>query len=362
VDAHTINVEVVSATGTYKAEIPEEMKVSEIVAELSLYFYGSGAGDNHYGLLLDNSDQKLSEDMTLIEAGVKGGDKLLLSLGDLVSEVKAEEGNDQTKRKGSNQNSINVDVIFGNGLAESLELDLDTEVGSLVVYLREMFELPEHSYVLDSKELGRQLNPTTTLRRAEIREGFHLYLRRSVVAGGAPPGIRALRTSEGKSSLEYPATLPNEVQRFLRHLEEWALANKRDARIDTLKFWSFKLPAIIGAGIAGITGNIHTSPAVLSVIGLLSAVFIALDGIVRPGRLHKVHTRAFHDIRSLQRSILHQCEIAQLEGKAKSRNIAKILGTGEKSRISIVRYLRDVESDVYAPTQTMHRVSDRRLN
>src|SRR5205085_11471414 len=71
---------------------------------------------------------------------------------------------------------------------------------------------------------------------------------------------------------------PNDLRDQLLELEEWAIANKKDASRDTLAFWSLKLPAILVAASAGVWAHFELT-TVGVVAGAVASLCVIVDGI-----------------------------------------------------------------------------------
>jgi hypothetical protein len=132
---------------------------------------------------------------------------------------------------------------------------------------------------------------------------------------------------------------------YLRNLEAWAEANKKDARRDSIKFWSLKGPAILVVSSSGLLATMHLPVAIPLIFGLIGGLCVALDGVLRPGTLHKVHVRAVHDLLVLADNIQTQWNIADLSGKELRQAAAQILEDAEKKKQGIAVYLKIAESD-----------------
>lgn len=357
-------VDLVSPTGiVYKnTKIPESMTIREIIGDMIEQIGEAGQlgklDSSAFGLRLDKSTEDLPADKTLFDAGIKPGERLFLfSYRPLESIPLERSGVPPAWRPAVKVNDLEVVLSVNREKNDRITLDADLEIGEIITYLREKYELPIREYVLHSLYCGRSISPTETLRSAGIPQRDHLSLFAEEVAGGAPPAMRNLNALTEKPPGR-GTNLPREIEHFLDTLEEWAIINQSSAKWDSIKFWSLKVPAIIGASCTGVIASLHLSPTIPAILGTMSAVFVALDGLVRPGVLHSVHTRAFHDIRSLEMSVVHQCSIRRLEGEDGPRMAAKILGDAEKKRLIIASYLRDVEADAYSPSK--HSITRRR--
>jgi hypothetical protein len=143
-----------------------------------------------------------------------------------------------------------------------------------------------------------------------------------------------------------PDPMPLEMRKYLQQLEVWALANKKDAQRDTLKFWSLKAPAIMAASLSGVLGTLHLPAAIPILIGVIGSICVAFDGIVHPGKMHAFHIRALCDLRTLENSIQNQWDIDRLRHINSGESAAKILEDAEKKRLEISEYLKDAEGSI----------------
>ncbi len=134
--------------------------------------------------------------------------------------------------------------------------------------------------------------------------------------------------------------MPPQMQQYVRQLESWALANEKDAKRDTQKFWSFKAPAIVAASISGVLGSLGLHPAIPILIGAVGGICVALDGVLHPGKMRGFHVRALHDLRILEHSIENQWNIASLRHVNSDELAAEILERAEKKSQEIDEYLK----------------------
>jgi hypothetical protein len=139
--------------------------------------------------------------------------------------------------------------------------------------------------------------------------------------------------------------MPPQMVDYIEGLRAWADANQKDARRDSIKFWSLKGPAILVAGSSGLLSTLHLPVTVAIIFGLIGSMCVALDGVIRPGFLHKTHIRAVHDLLLLADNIRSQWNISYLSGRHSGQDAAQILDHAEKKKQEIARYLKAEESD-----------------
>lgn len=164
--------------------------------------------------------------------------------------------------------------------------------------------------------------------------------------GPSPAPGAALPTASTllPSPVTQSSKMPPAMEEYLQQLENWALANEKDSRKDSFKFWSFKIPGIVAATGSGLFAAIHLPSLASLLIGLIGGLCVALDGILRPGKLRSVHIRALHDLRNLENVVRNQWLMATLEGRNSNSLAAKILGDAENKRLKIGAYLEAVEA------------------
>jgi hypothetical protein len=133
-----------------------------------------------------------------------------------------------------------------------------------------------------------------------------------------------------------------DLQDHLNELEDWAQANKRDARRDSIAFWSLKAPAIMASASSGLLAQFSLTTLSLAA-GAVASVCVLIDGIHPRGMLRNTHMRAYHDIR-----ILHNKMVAEWRSRsvtAKDDNIARrIIRDSEAEYERISAYIRDAET------------------
>jgi len=136
--------------------------------------------------------------------------------------------------------------------------------------------------------------------------------------------------------------MPSDLRDQLLELEEWATLNRRDARNDTIAFWTLKVPAILASASAGVLA--HFDLTTVSVFaGAVAGVCVIIDGVHPRGMLRNAHLRAHHDIRILISNMMS--EWRSRNTNANIRNVAsKIIRDAEKERQRIASFVRDAET------------------
>lgn len=126
----------------------------------------------------------------------------------------------------------------------------------------------------------------------------------------------------------------------LAELEQWAEANRKEARNDAMAFWALKIPAIVASASAGIWA--HFNLITVSVIaGAIASLCVIIDGIHPRGMLRNTHLRAFHDLRILISRMTSQ--LRSSSGQPEN-TVRKIIRESEPERVRIATYIRDAET------------------
>ena len=159
---------------------------------------------------------------------------------------------------------------------------------------------------------------------------------RDLVFEAPPPLSAEVRDPAARSEL------PPDLRNQLLELEEWAAANKKDARTDAVAFWSLKVPAILAAASAGVWAHFELT-AVSVITGAVASLCVIIDGIHPRGMLRNTHLRAYHDLRILTTRMI--TEWRSRNGTARAENVArKIIRDAEEERQRIAAYIRDAET------------------
>lgn len=106
-------------------------------------------------------------------------------------------------------------------------------------------------------------------------------------------------TSDPDQSL---VPMPEILSRQVNDIETWAVSNNRDASRESLRFWALKVPAIVGAATAGVTGFLGWEIVCL-VIGGLASACVLIDSLNPAAKLRNAHLAAVHDLRQLEQDM-----------------------------------------------------------
>jgi hypothetical protein len=88
---------------------------------------------------------------------------------------------------------------------------------------------------------------------------------------------------------------------------------------------------------------LHLATFITALTSAVGAICVALDGVLKPGKLYGVHITAFHDIRNLENAAISEWSSGLLENKNPSTLAAEIIKRAERQRNAIVAYLKKEE-------------------
>jgi uncharacterized membrane protein YfbV (UPF0208 family) len=137
--------------------------------------------------------------------------------------------------------------------------------------------------------------------------------------------------------------LPPQLAAFLEELEVWALANRKDARAATWRYWALKAPAVLSSSTSGVSVLSH-QPAVAAVAAAIASVCVLADGVYPGGQLRNAFIKAFHEIRALENQVANDWRIATLRESPSGRAAADILERAQSSYNKIADALRAAET------------------
>jgi hypothetical protein len=160
------------------------------------------------------------------------------------------------------------------------------------------------------------------------------------------PELAALAGAALPAREEATDEMPRTLKHLFEELEIWAVANRRDSRLDARRFWMLKIPAIIVAASGGIFA--YFKPGILSVIaGAISSACVLLDGIYPGGQLRNTHYKAFLELRKLQFDMHNKWRIEAWKTttyKERMELAANIMQSAQDETTRIAAYLRDTET------------------
>lgn len=166
----------------------------------------------------------------------------------------------------------------------------------------------------------------------------------------APTRVALPRPSAVPPSTNLIDAMPAELQSHFEELEQWAIANRNDARHDTFAFWALKAPAILTAASAGVWA-LFALETVSVISGAIASVCVIIDGVLPRGMLRNIHLRAFHDIRILSSRMMSEWR-SRRPNANDDETARSIIRRGEKERQRIATYIRDAETALKAEQET----------
>jgi hypothetical protein len=138
--------------------------------------------------------------------------------------------------------------------------------------------------------------------------------------------------------------IPAQLEAFMKELEAWAVLNEQDARQDTIRFWSLKVPAVLSSASAGLLALIHWENLAAALAALASAC-ILIDAVNPGGQLRNAHLRAVHDLRDIQYRVINEWRVAALKTKHPNHAAAAaILESAVVARARVQADLRTAET------------------
>ncbi len=143
--------------------------------------------------------------------------------------------------------------------------------------------------------------------------------------------------------------IPPQLRAFIGELEEWAEANERDVRRDTVRFWTFKLPAVVSSASAGLLALAHLE-VVAAILAAVGSACVIIDAVNPGGQLRNAHLRAVYDLRELEHDATDKWRIGALKGTASSELAAEILEGARKVRDKVASDLKAAETSFAQPS------------
>lgn len=132
------------------------------------------------------------------------------------------------------------------------------------------------------------------------------------------------------------------LRAFVSELEQWATSNAQDARRDTIRFWSLKIPAVLSSASAGALALAHLNG--VAVLATAASACILIEAVNPGGQLRNAHLRAVHDLRELEHHVMNEWRIGALRGKSGNLLAAEILQSAQKARDKVAADLRVAET------------------
>lgn len=136
--------------------------------------------------------------------------------------------------------------------------------------------------------------------------------------------------------------MPSVLSERIRAFEEWAVKNEREARQDTISFWTLKIPAILVSASSGLIA-LAGSKMLAAVAGVFAGLCVLIDGLKPRGQLRNAHRLAFYDLRSFQNRLVTLWQAGILEGKEPNALTADLLRQAQAELERVSAYLVKAE-------------------
>jgi hypothetical protein len=149
-----------------------------------------------------------------------------------------------------------------------------------------------------------------------------------------------------------PTTLVDQIQ----NLETWAQDNKRDAKLDTFRFWMLKTPAILVSASSGIFAHFKLD-AVAVITGAIASLCVLIDALNPGGALRNVHLRAFHDLRRLEETMTSNWKVGDLRDENRDLLAATIIEAAKKEKDRIAADIRNAETSLGVTSRGKHHAA-----
>ena len=169
--------------------------------------------------------------------------------------------------------------------------------------------------------------------------------------GGGGGGGGTETTAPLISTLQSDAEI---IQGQIESLRAWAFANDKDARSDRRRYWLLKIPAIIFAASTSALETFGFHSAVI-LVGVVSAVCVAIDAAYPGGLLHNIHRQASNEIFLLADMVRLEWEkitvefrdVSNPEGVLERKaRVQRILSTVQEEKKRINDYLTAAEASL----------------
>ena len=161
----------------------------------------------------------------------------------------------------------------------------------------------------------------------------------------SPPSERPISTNRAES---YNSEVISIIETELDQLKTWAKNNELDARKDKRNFWALKIPAIVGGLSISALDYFGYGSAVI-VVGLITSICVAIDGVHPRGSLYNVHKKAANELYGLQDKLgsqLDQLRIKHhdLDNEQCRTDASLLLMNIQKEKDRINKYITSVEA------------------
>jgi hypothetical protein len=185
-----------------------------------------------------------------------------------------------------------------------------------------------------------------------IKDGFGSGGGGATPGSAAPPKVTPESAAAPLADVAGGETSPPiEFRDDMKVVENWANANKRDAKNDLVAYWTLKLPAILVSASSSVLA--HFSLDNIAVIaGAAAAACVLIDGLNPRGALRNVHRRAYNELSTLHGEMAAKWRVGALRGEDPKVLAARIIDESQPERRRISDYLTTAES----------ALSDRRID
>ncbi len=140
--------------------------------------------------------------------------------------------------------------------------------------------------------------------------------------------------------------MPQELAEQIDGINQWAKANRSEARWETFWFWALKIPVVVATAGYGLLAK-NIGPDGMAWAGAISAACVLIDGYFRPGSLRNAHHRAYFELRTLADDLLDQWDADTLRGAEKHNEIAaRLIDETRKRKAKVTGYLAEAEASL----------------
>lgn len=168
-------------------------------------------------------------------------------------------------------------------------------------------------------------------------------------AAAAPPSLFT-QTRHAAPESVISVAMPPALAAQIQSLEEWAQANRQDARRDAVRFWMLKVPAILVSAGSGVFAYFKWD-GIAVVAGAIAGLCVLIDGLNPGGALRNVHQRAFNELRKLQDTMSSEWQVGELRGKAPNLLAAEIIENAANEKDRINAYITSAETSLATSSQ-----------
>ena len=215
-----------------------------------------------------------------------------------------------------------------NRLAKETGIDVKQTLGAMSA------QVPSQSQ--------QETTPDSTIQAAS---GVELNAKPEKSISDGSSGNRVADSSRS-ASVQSEINPEDFIQNQLDVLEEWIGRNSKMARRDSIRYWIFKIPAII-CTVSVTAFEVFGYGQVNVVLGVVAAFCVAVDAAFPGGQLHNAHKRAANEARRLQHNAIGKWQKAQLDTNVSLEEAARtIIDYIQRERTRIDKYVTDAEASL----------------